>query len=111
MKTLTPPFSVLEHEASFEVRDARGMGALDAYFEDEPDRTTRTLRMVREATPAVREHRCALPEPAGLARDGGGLSKRGRRLEELQERNTTKLASCSGLPAVATDQGAAIAVQ
>lgn len=61
-RRLPAPWVVIEHDESYEVRDASGQSLAYLYFADEPGRQRATRRISREEARRVAAHIARLPE-------------------------------------------------
>jgi len=61
-RRLTPPWALIEHAESFEVRSANGLTLAFVYFEDDPTRRRLTNRLTRDEAYRVAANIVKLPE-------------------------------------------------
>lgn len=61
-RKLSAPWTVLEHEESFEVRSANGLELAFIYFEDSPTRRDLQKRLTRDEARRVAANIARMPE-------------------------------------------------
>jgi hypothetical protein len=61
-RRMPPPWTVIEHDESFEIVDALGQSLAYVYFEDEPIRRRSTKRLSRDEARRVAANIARLPQ-------------------------------------------------